>query len=251
MWLVLPTGFISIVQDRDDADMLWIRARVREDIANFLPAAFEPHIQTMPKADYTYRICVPRTIVKVQMADQIMNQLDYTSHAKEVMNRRSHPNAARMTAMYDVWSAMANMQDYTPFTGTKRKVVSRSIKYSAPKKTGTGKSPLGSAVSTGDAGAGEWSGSRTYGRDYQWPESVLRDDEDTWPIPGDLPTATPSFWGGDIYSKLDAGMTKADQDAQDAAAQDAAVKQVLRNRADRRRKKGQRGGPVLPKENSN
>lgn len=130
MWLMTETGFISLVRDRDDADRVWVRARVRGDIAMFLPVEYEPLIQTDPHADYAYRICVPKAVVALQLFDQVM-AIDYTSHAKEVMNKRSTPNAARMTALYDVWSAMANMQDLAPFTGTPRKVRAQSIKWNA------------------------------------------------------------------------------------------------------------------------
>lgn len=177
MWHISANGFISIVRDRTDPDKVWVRARVKEDLIKFLPDAYADLVQTDPKADYCYRICVPKLVVAFQMWNEVID-IDYTSHAKEVMNRRSHPNAQRMTAMYDVWETMSRMQDLKPFGGTPRKVVSSSIKYRPVSDTY--KKTVAATAATGTGGTVDM----VYGRDFNWDDyaDVMPREGETWPL---------------------------------------------------------------------
>ena len=118
MWLVTTEGFISLVQDREDPSVLQVRARLPEDIsANFQGA----EVFVAPGADYRYRARMPRRNVAEALAEAI-TKLDYTSHFKDVALERSPANAARYTAYYDTWSAMARMQDFAPYSTVLRPI---------------------------------------------------------------------------------------------------------------------------------
>lgn len=116
MWLTTLEGFISIVQDRDDADLMQVRARVADDIAKHFPTA---DVLTMPGADYLYRARVPRTEVAAKIADMIMTA-SYTSHFKDEALAHSAPSPQRLSAYYSTWGAMAQMQPYAPYSTVPR-----------------------------------------------------------------------------------------------------------------------------------
>jgi hypothetical protein len=112
MWLLLDTGFVSIVQHRDDPDLLLVRARVEDDIT----AVFGPDIAVQERhgADYLYGAVIPRTRVADVLASKVM-ALDYDSHVKDIAIQRSAPADGRSAAYYDTWSAMAQMQSIPPY----------------------------------------------------------------------------------------------------------------------------------------
>lgn len=120
MWLITANGFISIVQDRKDKSQCWIRARVKEDIIQHFPN-YADKVVTKIGADYIYRLIVPKEVAALVMWNQVMD-VDYDSHAKEVMNRRSHPNRDRMSSYYACWTALAKMQPYAPYAKTPKPV---------------------------------------------------------------------------------------------------------------------------------
>jgi hypothetical protein len=120
MWIISASGFVSIVQDRKDASKVWIRARVKEDIAQMFPAEAD-QIVTKPGADYVFRLIVPREVASMAMWNAVAD-VDYTSHAKEEMNRRSHPNPKRMSAYYKIWNALADLQPFAPYSRVPRVV---------------------------------------------------------------------------------------------------------------------------------
>lgn len=113
MWLITETGFVSFVRDRKDTSKVWARARIREDIANMFPD-HDDDIITKIGADYIYRLLVDKEEAATAVAAQIF-ALDYTSHAKEEMNRRSHPNKERMGAYYSIWTALSRLQPVRPY----------------------------------------------------------------------------------------------------------------------------------------
>ena len=115
MWIMLDTGFISIVEHNDNPDVLLVRARVREDIA--LTFGDDIEIEEMPGADYLYRASVDREEVAELIWHKVMS-LDYTSHAKDVALKRSSPAEGRRAAYYDTWSAMGRMQPIPPYQKT-------------------------------------------------------------------------------------------------------------------------------------
>lgn len=121
VWLMCDRGFVSLVEDRDDKDVLQVRARVREDILGLFPTA---KVLDQPGGDYQFRARVNRAEVANVLADKVMT-LDYDSHAKDVALERSEPNPARYRAYYATWSAMAEMQPCPPYSTTPRPPAAR------------------------------------------------------------------------------------------------------------------------------
>ena len=117
MWLFTRDGFLSLVQDRDNPDLLQVRARDRADILAHFPQA---QVLDTAGADYAFRALVNRREVADTIHAAVMG-LSYTSHAKEEMADASPPNPRRMSAYYTVWTALAEMQDPAPYSVTPRK----------------------------------------------------------------------------------------------------------------------------------
>lgn len=111
MWLVTLDGFISIVQDRDDARLLQVRARDSQDIRAHFPRA---KVCVIEGADYRYRARVNRQTVARVIAKTVRD-IDYDSHFKDVAIATSPPNPARSRAYYGTWDALAEMQDVPPY----------------------------------------------------------------------------------------------------------------------------------------
>jgi len=63
MWITLTDSFVSIVEHREDRDLLIVRGRVSGDVSRFLglPQRFE--VET-PDADYRFRIVAKRETVE-------------------------------------------------------------------------------------------------------------------------------------------------------------------------------------------
>lgn len=122
MWLVTDRGFVSLVVDRKDRNILQVRARVAEDITNNFPSA---KVYISNGGDYRYRARVRRAEVAIALAEQIMD-MDYDSHFKDVALARSKGNSgSRRTAYYGTWTAMAGMQDYAPYSKISRADVAK------------------------------------------------------------------------------------------------------------------------------
>jgi hypothetical protein len=151
MWLITQTGFISLVQDRKDPSQVWVRARIKEDIAQTFPA-YADRIVTKIGADYIYRLIVPKDVAALAMWNAVQD-VDYDSHAKEVMNRRSHPNPKRMSAYYKIWNALAELQPFAPYSHQPR-----AVQGLAPKKA---QAPLAFSSKTP-----AWQDSDEYGSDH-------------------------------------------------------------------------------------
>ncbi len=114
MWLLLDTGFISVVQHKDDPALLLVRSRVRDDISNILGDDVE--IVENPHADYLYRAVVSRERLAAALLKAVQS-LDYTSHVKDIALQRSAPSPGRQAAYYDTWAAMSRMQPTRPYGG--------------------------------------------------------------------------------------------------------------------------------------
>jgi hypothetical protein len=112
MWIIGQYGFISLVQHRDDPEIMQVRARVREDILMYFPGV---EIEMIVGADYLYRANVPRNIVAETVAAEILGYT-VTSHVKDVAVQSSQPNAYRQSAYYACWRALAEMQPYAPYS---------------------------------------------------------------------------------------------------------------------------------------
>ena len=115
MWIFSEKGFVSLVQDRDDASKLQVRARVADDITDTFPSA---ELFTADGADYRYRARIDRREVADVMHRAVMD-IKYDSHFKDVaIEASTHPG--RWRAYYGVWTALAELQDYKPYSSVPR-----------------------------------------------------------------------------------------------------------------------------------
>src|SRR3954463_12252560 len=114
MWIFTVNGFFTIIQDRKDANFVWLRARLREDIERNFPGI---EVQEHPGADYLFRAKLPREQVAARVMELVM-EANVTSHFKDVMIRTaSKPeHGSRSAMLYGVWNAGAAMQPYAPYS---------------------------------------------------------------------------------------------------------------------------------------
>jgi hypothetical protein len=119
MWIITTIGFFSVVQKPwDDADdTLTVRARVRADLEGFIEVANEGFHQTRvtdivedPKADYRFRIRLPRTVVDATLV-RLAERIDYDNFKDAVSTRQGHERAATYSR---VWSDLLQLQRLEP-----------------------------------------------------------------------------------------------------------------------------------------
>lgn len=165
MWIVTDKGFFSFVVDRKNPDMLWLRARVREDLALNFPDA---EIVEKPGSDYLFRALVPKEAVAKRMAEMIM-EADITGHFKDVAMRRSAvpTHGSRSSAYYAFWGAMAKLQPYAPYSKTPRLPEPKKVWKPSDRTVGSGQ------------GAISFSGSESKGL-YGGPGAGYRASEFDW-----------------------------------------------------------------------
>lgn len=114
MWVFMNDAFVSIVQDRVNDDLLWVRGRIKGDVEKFfkpLPpqwrAEVEREVERTPSADYLYRICVPRTWVRTAL-EAAEQSIDYTNFKNSIPPTKK--GDMRHTYYMRVWSAMLAFQ---------------------------------------------------------------------------------------------------------------------------------------------
>lgn len=145
MWLFTEDGYVSAVQynakhdsrknglhykvatENPDIDWLILRARVKGDIVRIAEAIFgtdndaltKAHFDHNPRADYSYRALVSKDDFALYFMEMIQ-RIDYDSHFKEVSRDRAPESSGRYGAMMSTWSAMAQLQDTVPYSGSPR-----------------------------------------------------------------------------------------------------------------------------------
>ena len=102
MWLFGQRGMFSIVQHRDDKDILIVKARVKGDIEQYWPYA---EIERNEEFDYLYRANLPRGDVAVAVA-QMVHDMDYSSFKGEM-----HDRARRYPFYLRIWECLIDMQE--------------------------------------------------------------------------------------------------------------------------------------------
>jgi hypothetical protein len=103
MWLMTTRGFYSVVEHRDDADRLLVRARTRADIEALagLVAATPVWLES---ADYAWRVETTRT--EWQAAMQVLvGEITYPNFKSAVHDPAHHD------AYMGVWSVMYKLND--------------------------------------------------------------------------------------------------------------------------------------------
>jgi hypothetical protein len=117
MWIFTKTGFYSIVNDSDDSDRYVVRARLREDLVDFITSFSQDHeewrdetidtIQDGGGTDYRWRVSLYKGDVREEIYAQ-MHKIDYATNVKDNIDKGDDD---RHASLLRVWSAMAVLQD--------------------------------------------------------------------------------------------------------------------------------------------
>jgi len=105
MWVMTTEGFFSAVEDREDANAVFVRARVRGD-AEQLAVAVGGSVLETPGADYRFRV----RMAKADWARYIAacaTEIDYDNFKNTVAARQGAPRAR---VYGEVWGALRQLQ---------------------------------------------------------------------------------------------------------------------------------------------
>lgn len=110
MWLMLPTGFLSIVDKAKTPGCLVVRSRVRKHIDGVFKGA---EIKRTPGNDYLFRAEINRSEVAEALYQQVMG-ITYDNHKGATKDDGLH------SAYMRVWHAMSALQEVPPYETRKR-----------------------------------------------------------------------------------------------------------------------------------
>jgi len=118
MWLITNQGFTSAVQDRNDPDSLFVRARVKDDLKPLVMHAFarksrkawESYVTTSSNSDYAFRTHVTKRQFADFLADQALG-IDYTNFKNSVKSKPHHH------AYMEIWTVLSRLQPWKPWSG--------------------------------------------------------------------------------------------------------------------------------------
>jgi hypothetical protein len=108
MWIFTPTGFYSVVEDRNDDYKVFIRARRSEDIKaleQYVDAEFLGEMLVMPKADYPFRVHVDKETAG-DIAYNAAMSVSYENFKSEVAKHDKN----RAGIYHDVWDVMLKLE---------------------------------------------------------------------------------------------------------------------------------------------
>jgi hypothetical protein len=130
----LPESVSFDHKDLGHTSHLLVRARISGDLDKL--AAYDPESVRFESlsADYQYRLIVRREAFAKYNYDLSMG-IDYDSHVKEEMNRRSPKAEGRMNAYYSIWTALSRIQPNPPYGARSY----GSWDWDSPKKKGAKK----------------------------------------------------------------------------------------------------------------
>jgi len=109
MWMMTPRGFYSVVQHRDDGEIVLVRARARADLVRLQdahPALREYEIAHTPSADYPARLIIPRAEWN-RALEILSDEIDYDNF-KNAVKERQH--AQRAATYLGVWSKLHQIE---------------------------------------------------------------------------------------------------------------------------------------------
>ena len=104
MWTITRNGFYSVVQDRDDPDVLLVRSRHAAD-AEHLHDATGADIIATPWADYPYRSRLTRD-QWTQFRTSETEQVTYDNFKDSVTDDARHRTYTR------VWNTLLELEDH-------------------------------------------------------------------------------------------------------------------------------------------
>jgi len=109
VWTFTTVGMFSVIQHRDDKDLLLVRARVKGDLENlrdkFLPNLGK--IAESPNADYPYRALAWKTDYAEAMKRAVM-AIDYTNYKSEVTKTQG---SERHDVYMRIWGIMRGAEE--------------------------------------------------------------------------------------------------------------------------------------------
>lgn len=105
MWVLTPRGFFSVVQDRNDADRLLVRARAREDLERLGDVL--PGIEPIggEGTDYPWRVWVDRR-EWLSVLEHMCEEINYGNFKNAVAARQG---ATRAAIYGDVWTTLRRL----------------------------------------------------------------------------------------------------------------------------------------------
>lgn len=105
MWIYTTKGFISVVQDKNQANRFCVRARDEQHLVNlgFTPETIlGPGDMPHPYPDYPYRVFIEKSELVSMMADEI-SAIEYPDFKTEVKAAKdTTPRYAQ--ALGNIWS---------------------------------------------------------------------------------------------------------------------------------------------------
>ena len=105
MWLFTETGFVSVVQDRDDSTKMWVRARDKQSLQPFVDV-YGVEILNVGRSDYPHRVTISRT----QFVDWLVESgetLNYDNYKNRVAKTRGYDF---VMPLHDVWATMLQVE---------------------------------------------------------------------------------------------------------------------------------------------
>lgn len=108
-WIFTNNAFVSVVEDRDMPDQLWVRARIKGDLEAFfnLTAQQLDVIQT-EDADYRWRCVVDRPLFKMALI-KLADDVDYTNFKNSIPSNKK--GNMRHDHYLRVWTVMKGYQE--------------------------------------------------------------------------------------------------------------------------------------------
>lgn len=106
MWLFTETGFVSVVQDRDDSNKMLVRARDKKSLQPFVDE-YGVEILNVGRSDYPHRVFINRT----QFVDWLVEtgeSLSYDNYKNRVAKTRGYEFAG---PLHDVWATMLQIEE--------------------------------------------------------------------------------------------------------------------------------------------
>lgn len=104
MWIFTNNAFFSIVEDRDNTDMVVVRARVQGDLQRAFGNDHE--IIESEDSDYRFRAFLNREYVANTIKNNIMN-IDYDNFKNSI----AKDDKTRKSYYHDVWDVMNRWQE--------------------------------------------------------------------------------------------------------------------------------------------
>jgi len=106
MWVICARGFYSVVENRNRAGELLVRARVREDLEALRDLLPGVDVEETPERDYRFRVSVPHEDWALAVAE-LAREIDYPNFKDAVAERQGRERAHVYSG---VWGTLLALQ---------------------------------------------------------------------------------------------------------------------------------------------